>query len=171
MLLDEIETTFSGSAYPGDNALAESYPNEWESTLRQLQGKDWRTVTARDFDSQGGIIEGVQALSIQGFTYFLPGLVRIALTQADHRYIISSALLSRFTRPDQLERPLESQERILFALSPQQREFLARFFAAMQEAEPLLFPVLVKSAISNLASARVDPYRHEDVHKWAAKLS
>lgn len=61
MLLDEIETTFSGSTYPGAYALADEYPNEWESTLCKLQGKDWRTVVTSDFDSQGGVAEGVRS--------------------------------------------------------------------------------------------------------------
>lgn len=46
---------------------------------------------------------------------------------------------------------------------------MARFFAAMQEAEPLLCPVVIESAIANLANGRVDPYRIEDVKKWNEK--
>ncbi len=169
MILHELEKQFSDVAYPGDQAVGDSYPNEWEPTLRRLHGKDWRQVTVDDFDSQGGLIEGVQALSLKGFIYFLPGLVRIALTQPDHRYTIASALLPLFTHPDYLGSSFERQQAIMTALSPQRREFLVRFFAAMQEAETTLCPVVVESAIANLRNGRVASYRHADVEKLNAK--
>ncbi len=134
-----------------------------------MHGKDWRQVTIEDFDSQGGIIEGVQALSLEGFIYYLPGLVRIALTKPECRYIISSALLPLLTAPDYLGSSFEKQQAILRSLSPQQRDFLARFLAAMHKAEPTLCPVVVESAIANLRNGEITPFKHEDVLKWVAK--
>src|SRR5262245_48940093 len=122
MLLDEINREFSDVVYPGDNALADSYPNEWESTLGNLRGKDWRRVEGKDFDSRGGIIEVVQALGLKGFIYFLPGLLRISLADADSRYAVVSALLTRFTVSDYPSAKI--QKRIIAALSPARRGFL-----------------------------------------------
>lgn len=169
MLLYELNSAFRDVVYPGDRALGDSYPNEWESTLRNLHGKDWRSVKGEDFDSQGGIIEGVQALSLKGFIYFLPGLIRIALTDAAHRQIVVDALLTQFTVPDYLSGDAAEEKRIVAALSPARRNFLVRFFTAMREADPTLCPVVVDSAIFNLKAGEVIPYRHDDVIKWASR--
>ncbi|MGZ4962096.1 MAG: hypothetical protein ACXWC8_06015 [Limisphaerales bacterium] len=171
MLLYELNHLFSDVVYPGDKALADSYPNEWEFTLRNLQGKNWRSVKGQDFDSQGGIIEGVQALGLKGFIYFLPGLVHICLTDADSRYIVTSALLNNFTIPDYLPESVATLKKIMAALSPARRSFMARFFSSMREAEPTLCPIVVDSAVFNLTVGDIVPYKHEDVKKWAAQFA
>ena len=171
MLLNEINREFCDVVYPGDAGLADSYPNEWEPTLRNLHGKDWRCVESRDFDSQGGMIEGIQALGLKGFIYFLPGLIRISLIDADSRYMIVSALLTRFTVPDSLAQSLAIQKKILASLSPARRSLLIRFFSVIRESEPLLCPVLIDSAISNLKAGDVTPYKEEDVKKWVCRFA
>ena len=163
MLLDELYRVFSGVVYPGDNALADSYPNEWEPTLKNLFGKDWRSVVATDFDSAGGIIEGIQALGLKGFVYFLPGLVRISVIDAESRYAVVSALLTRFTAPDYLSSSVTPQKKIMAALSPAHRSFMIGFLCAMREAEPRLCPIIVDSAVFNLKAGDIIPYKNEDV--------
>ena len=176
-----LNRLFSEVVRPGYAGLADSYPNEWESTLRQLDGKDWRTVKIEDFDSQGGILEGIQVLGLKGFMFFLPGLVRIALTQPEPRYMVAYALMTRFTQREALpqftstaERTLaalslsEAQQRIA-ALAPAQREFLARVLTSIQESEPDLYSLLVDSAISNLRLGEIVPYRDKDLMQWLSK--
>lgn len=171
MLLYELNRVFAGVVYPGDNALADSYPNEWEPTLRNLHGKDWRSVVAKDFDSEGDISEGIHSLGLKGFIYFLPGLVRISLTDVENRYAVVSALLNRFTTSDRLSAPMMPRKKILIALSPARRNFMISFFSSMQEAEPMLCPIIVDSAIFNLKAGDVIPYMEEDVKKWASRYA
>ncbi len=165
MLLRELDQLFSDTRYPGDDALGD-LSSEWACTLRCLQGKNWRSVKPGDFDSQSGLIEGVQALSPKGFVYFLPGLVRLALTDVEVRYAISIALLSAFTRPDYLPtRPEDSQ--ILSMLSLMQRRFLISFLNEVQAMEPQLCPIVVNSAKVNLQTGTITPYLQKDVEHWA----
>jgi hypothetical protein len=169
MLIDELNRMFADVVYPGDKALAGSYPNEWESTLRNLQGKDWRTVASKDFDSQGGIIEGVQVLGLKAFIYFLPGLIRICLTDSDSRYDVAAALLTRFTVPDYLSATVAAEKALMAALSPARRSFLVRFFSSLRETEPTLCPIIIDSAVFNLKVGDIIPYKHEDVKQWASQ--
>ena len=168
-ILHELDSAFGDVSYPGDTALAASRPSEWDSTLRRLCGKRWREVTAEDFDSQDGLVGSVQALSLKGLVYFLPGLVRIALTDSTARYAVVDALVSRFTCPDHLPESCGFEKEVIAALSATRRDFLARFLAEMEKVEPHFCPVLIESAIANLRNGDVKSYRHEDVQKWAAK--
>ena len=170
-MVHELDKLFSEAKYPGDTALADTYPNEWEAMLKQLHGKHWRQVTVKDFDSQGGVIEGVQALGHKGFIYFLPGLLRLALTEEDHRYPIVSALLTRFTHPDYAEEVLSRQQAIIGALTTEQREFLIRFFHESLTIEETLCPTIVKSAVENLKNGQVRCYRQGEIESWVANVS
>ena len=170
MLSDELESLFGQVPYPGDKALADSYPNEWDSTIEQLHGKDWRTVGVLAFDSQGGIVEGIQALSAIGFIYFLPGLVRIALAQPEDRYLIVSALLTRFTHLDRPQSSCRKQQEIIERLSSDQRNFLSPFFAEMQTREPLICSVLIGSARRNLAEGKLTPYTQNQIDQWMSQI-
>ena len=169
-LYDELESLFGEFAHPGDKALASSLPNEWESIFEQLHGKNWHTVEISDFDSQGGIYEGIQVLSVRGFVYFLPGLVRIALTQPRSEPVIS-ALLSQFAHLDRPGSSFQKQQKIIASLSPEQRNFLARFFAEMQRLDPLICSAISDSAIRNLAEGRITSYQQSDVEQWLSKLA
>ena len=145
--------------------MAASRPSEWDSTLRRLCGKSWRQVTVEDFDSQDGLVGSVQALSLKGLVYFLPGLVRIALTDSTARYAVVDALVSLFTCPDYLRESSGFQKEVIAALSAARRDFLARFLAEMEKGEAHFCPVLIQSAIANLRNGGVKSYRHEDVQK------
>lgn len=168
MLLWELNRLFADVEYPGDGALGISSPSEWDSMLRRLRGKNWRAVTVDDFDAQGGLEEGVQALSLKAFIYYLPGLVRIALSDQNSRYAVSHALLSMFTWPDNLNRTPDQQNRVIAALSPARRSFLISFLEEMQLLDSCLCSVLVDSAKTNLRAGNVTPYQQADVDRWVA---
>ncbi|MEK7953821.1 ankyrin repeat domain-containing protein [Luteolibacter soli] len=158
MLLEKLNQEFSDISYPGDDQLADSYPNEWEATLDNLCGKDWRDVEAKDFDSQGGVIEGIQALGSKGFLYFLPGLVRIFLTDPVSRYSVGYGLLTWFTVPEGIK-PDDSQIVVLHALPSARRDFMVRFFGVFRILEPDLSPAIVDAAIVSLRAGVVTAYR------------
>jgi hypothetical protein len=152
MLLRELDNLFSDVCYPGDKALADYWPNEWESFFERVKGKNWRNVTANDFVFDAGIDEGIQALSLKGFIYYLPGLVHIALTKSDDRYPVASALLTLFSIPDRDRAPsaTNSQRNVILSLSAARRDFLIRFFLKMKQMEPNLSPSLIDSVITIL---------------------
>jgi hypothetical protein len=170
-MVHELDKLFAEAKYPGDMALADAYPNEWEATLKRLQGKHWRSVVVKDFDSQGGITEGVQALGLKGFHFFLPGLLRLALTEPEHRYPIVDALLTRFTHPDEAAEECARQQAIVSALTVEQRDFLARFFAESLAQEETLCPVMVKCAVENLKNGQVRCYRQSEIESWVGNIS
>jgi hypothetical protein len=167
MLVHEFNRIFSDLKHPGDDALAEREPSEWDGTIQRLKGKSWRNVALDDFESQSGVIEGVQALSPRGFIYFLPGLVKIALTNPDARDTVTSALLPWFTVPDYLDQERRDSG-VLSLLSPGQRRFLISFFAEMQKTESDLCAPMVDSAIANLKAGEMSPYKQEDVKRWVS---
>ena len=162
MLLNELNQEFADVSYPGDDQLADSYPNEWESTLDNLRGKDWRVVEAKDFDSQDGVIEGIQALGSRGFLYFLPGLLRIFLTDPGSRYSVGYGLLTWFTVPEGMK-PDDSQDAVVHALSSVRRDFLVRFFSVLRIQESDLSPAIVDAAIASLRAGAVTAYKLDDV--------
>jgi hypothetical protein len=168
-VLLELESLFGHTEYPGDAALADSWPNEWESTFEQLSGKDWRTVQIDDFDSQGGAMEGILMLSAAGFIYFLPGLIRIALFETEQMYIVTNALVTRFTCCDNSQGSFENERKIIAGLSVDQREFLVSFFREIQKKDRSICPVLIESAIRNLTTGSIEPYQYIDVQRWASE--
>lgn len=171
-MLDELEIAFSDLVYPGDEELGESRPNEWETTYERLYGKDWREVTFDDFEADGGLLEAVNVLSSQGFIYFLPGLLRIALMNSDFRYITAYAISNEFSVPDYLvESGTEEIRRRIDRLNQVQRDFLIRFFTWTRKEEPDLCPVLIDSAIKNLTTGEITAYRQRSVEESARQAS
>jgi hypothetical protein len=169
-LLYQLDPLFGEVVYPGHSALADSFPNEWESALKKLHGKDWKSVRWEDFEFDGNIGETVGALSVKGFIYFLLGLIRLVLTDSDRRYSIVHALLHRFTVPEDSSYPKTEQKKILAALSSERRKFLMTFLAAMRDAESTLCPVIIDAAILSLKSSDVIPYKREEVERWASSF-
>lgn len=159
MLLYEIDNLFGHVKKPDRHQLGARGTEEWACTLNHLHTRTWRQVTLEDFDSQDGVAGTISVLSKSGFIYFLPGLLRLALTtpDGDERYVIVSALVDVFTRPDYLAPDIENTAK-LKTLSPEQRGWLIRFLEEVRKGLPTLYPIVIDAAIASLKAGETIPH-------------
>jgi len=94
-LRQEIQAAFAARAYPGDEAIVSRLPGgqgqEAEWTWDLFKGKTWQEMA--QVGRRRDLRDNVSFLTLDGFVYYLPGFLQLAL-EADPRLEIGDRLAS-----------------------------------------------------------------------------
>ncbi len=124
----EIREAFAGRSYPGDDYIARRQPgcrgSEAEETWNLFRGKEWqemipigRTVNLGDY---------VPFLTFEGFVYYLPALLTLALCPEDLRAPDEEVVFHLWSYPEEIASLLRpGEKRVLVHIL----EILAREYA------------------------------------------
>jgi hypothetical protein len=91
----EVHDAFARRPYPGDDAIARRRPGcpglEAEEVWQRYRGKDWREMVVAG--RQRNLRDDLGFLTFEGFVYYLPGFLELAL-DAEHRFDLDESLVS-----------------------------------------------------------------------------
>jgi hypothetical protein len=159
-LISEIAEAFQGRARPADDRLAFSQPGcpgyEGDQVARFFRGRDWRDLTAQPLidDPELDRYTFMAFMTPEGFVYFLPAFLRLAL-DVDGPLEISETLAFKLKPPtsDGTTTNLEQHfAEIVGALSPAQRESVRHTLEFLAEAFDQ------RGYVINLARQALDDY-------------
>jgi hypothetical protein len=109
----EIQEAFASRSYPGDDRIARRQPGcqgaEAEETWERFRGKDWRQIAAvgRELDFR----DDVSFLTPEGFVYYLPAFLELALDQESPTGIDDSLVFHLWSFSEEIASLLQPKEK------------------------------------------------------------
>ena len=125
----EIEEAFAGRPYPGDGEIALRRPAcpgyEGEEVWERFQGRDWREILRTGQARELDLSSSMAFLTLQGFVYYLPAFLTLALDVDGPFEIGESLVFKLWSFPEEVAALLAPAEKraVVHVL-----EFLARVY-------------------------------------------
>jgi len=124
----EIREAFAGRPYPGDDRIARRQPgcrgSEAEETWNLFRGKEWQEMIP--IGRKVNLGEHVPFLTFEGFAYYLPALLTLALRVEDLRAPDEELVFHLWSYPEEIAALLRPSEKKILV---QVLELLAREYA------------------------------------------
>jgi hypothetical protein len=164
-LLENIETAWPLTPYPGDHILSDCWCDECEYAVSNLRGKSWIEITRSDLNGENA------RLADASFQYYMPSLLRFSLNDPDDTWV-SGEIMGRFVAIEMQPATNDQQERIervrhLGAqLTDAQRPVLAQYFRWVGE-QGWQFPRFTEVATKCVLDGTIVPVPYDDVLSWA----
>jgi len=133
-LCSEIDSAFADKAYPGDDKIVRSrdacQSDESAQTAKYFIGRQWRDVTIEGIHQNVHPNFFVSDLSLEGFVYFLPALLKACLDERDLYGIDTQVVHTLWTYPEEVAALLAPAEKrvVVHALEYLAEEYNARHY-------------------------------------------